>query len=63
MTDPHHDLDAAMAAMTWSIEPGSFALVGFAEPPDGRDLEALEPPAQLIREVRETTLLIRGEAL
>jgi len=46
--------------MTWRAEPQSFALLGFAEPPLAADFAALEqPPAQIVRESDETTLLVR----
>ena len=46
--------------MTWTLEPQSFALVGFREPPVALDLALLEhPPAQIVRERDETTLLVR----
>ncbi|MFT4542003.1 MAG: hypothetical protein ACI841_002256 [Planctomycetota bacterium] len=57
------DIDEAMASMRWSIEPELFALVGFNEPPERADIDAMRPPAQLIREVDETTLLIRERDL
>jgi hypothetical protein len=56
-------LDEALARMTWSVEQGSFALVGCGGPPAAEDLAALAPPAQLVREADETTLLLREEAL
>jgi len=49
--------------MSWRCEPGRFALVGFAGPPDAADLAQLAPPAQLIHEVDETTMLVREEQL
>ncbi|MCP3919324.1 MAG: ACT domain-containing protein [bacterium] len=49
--------------MSWRIEPGRFALLGFPEPPDGGDLAALAPPAQLVCEAGETSLLVREEQL
>ena len=60
-SDPARTLDEALAAMTWSVEPGRFALIGFAEPPEPADLAALEPPGQIVREADETTLLVRAE--
>jgi uncharacterized protein len=60
-SDAARDLETALARMRWGVEPGRFALVGFDEPPRAEDLIALEPPAQLIREAGETSLLV-GEA-
>lgn len=58
------DLASALAAMTFSVEPGRFALLGFPEPPDAEDLAVLaSPPAQVLREGGETTLLVRAEQL
>jgi len=62
-TAPAQDLDEALAAMSWTRLPGRYALAGFPEPPGARDLELLAPPAQLVREEDETTLLVRGEHL
>jgi hypothetical protein len=46
--------------MSWALEPDSFALIGFPEPPLAQDLASLSrPPAQIVREARETTLLVR----
>jgi len=56
-------LDDALARMSWSVEEGSFALVGFDEAPAAEDLAALAEPAQLVREGGETTLLVREDAL
>lgn len=61
MADPARDLDEALARMRFIIEPGRFALLGFSDPPDPADAEALAPPAQMIREADETSLLV-GEA-
>ena len=47
--------------MRFVIEPGRFALLGFSGAPAPADVEALAPPAQLIREADETSLLV-GEA-
>lgn len=48
--------------MSFRLEPGRFALLGFPEAPDAIDLAALdEPPGQLVREAGETTLLVRQE--
>lgn len=56
--EPAQDLDHAWAAMSWRFEPGRFALLGFQGPPTPEDLEALDPPAQLVLEDGETTLLL-----
>lgn len=57
---PVKSLQEVLAGMTWRVEKGAFALVGFPEPPVAADLEALDrPPAQVIREADETTLLLR----
>jgi len=61
MSDPARDLDEALARMCFVVEPGRFALVGFDEAPDAEDLALLIPPAQLVREGDETSLLV-GEA-
>lgn len=61
--EPARTLDEALAAMTWRVEPGTFALAGFPEAPDARDLALLAPPAQLVREADETTLLIAQGSL
>ncbi len=63
MPDPAHTLAEALARMSFLVEPGRFALVGFAEAPGPEDLQALAPPGQLVREVDETTLLLGEEAL
>jgi len=48
--------------MTWTVETGSFVLLGFPEPPGDADLACLaDPPGQIVREAGETTLLVRGE--
>lgn len=53
------DLDAALSAMRYELEPGRFALAGFPEPPTSADLVLLEgAPGQLTREGGETTLLV-----
>lgn len=57
-------LDEALSGMRFRVEPGRFALLGFDEPPRAEDLAALAaPPAQLVREEGETTLLVREERL
>ena len=46
--------------MRWRVEPAPFALAGFAAPPTERDLACLaDPPAQVVREGGETTVLAR----
>ncbi len=55
---PAPDLEHALAAMSWRFEPGRFVLLGFPEPPTPADWEALQPPAQLVLEEGETTLLV-----
>jgi hypothetical protein len=53
-------LQEALTRMNWSLEPDPFALVGFSEPPTPEDLACLaRPPAQIVRENGETTLLLR----
>jgi hypothetical protein len=53
-------LQDALARMSWSLEPDVFALVGFSEPPSPEDLACLaRPPAQVVREIGETTILLR----
>lgn len=49
--------------MTWRVEPGSFALVGFEGAPSEVDLAGVEPPWQLTRERDETTLLVGSRVL
>jgi hypothetical protein len=47
--------------MTFRVVPGDWVVVGFDGPPGPEDLAALEaPPAQLVREDEETTLLVRA---
>lgn len=58
MSEAARDLDEALASMRFVVEPGRFALLGFPEPPLAADYEALQPPAQLIREADETSLLV-----
>lgn len=61
---PARSLEDAWSGMTWEVEPGTFALLGFAEEPTAGDLEGLaRGPAQLIREDGETTLLVPEEAV
>jgi hypothetical protein len=60
--EPVKSLQEALARMTWTVEEGTFALIGFSESPDASDLACLtRPPAQLVREREETTLLVRDE--
>lgn len=48
--------------MTFTVEPAEFHLIGFPEPPAGEDFEALgSPPAQIVREPDETTILVKAE--
>lgn len=51
-------LEEAKGAMRWRVEPTRFALAGFAEAPTAEDLLLLGETGQLIREGRETTLLV-----
>lgn len=58
--DPVNSLQEAVARMAWSVEEGEFALIGFRGAPTAADLACLrEPPAQVVREPDETTLLLR----
>jgi hypothetical protein len=53
-------LQEALTRMSWSLEPDTFALVGFDDPPSPSDLACLaRPPAQVVRENGETTILLR----
>ena len=53
-------LREALAQMSFRVEPGRFALLGFSGPPDAKDFEAvLEAPSQLIVEDDEVTVLVR----
>ncbi|MDA1267192.1 MAG: ACT domain-containing protein [Planctomycetota bacterium] len=63
MEQPARHLDDALARMSFVVEPGSFALVGLEGPPQPGVLALLTPPAQLIHEVDETSLLLREESL
>ncbi len=49
--------------MSFRVEPGSFALLAFPEPPDAADLAALAPPAQMVCEAGETSLLVAEDRL
>src|SRR5688572_19830917 len=57
--NPARTLEEAWSGMSWEVEPGTFALLGFAEGPTHGDLEGLaRGPAQIVREDGETTLLV-----
>jgi hypothetical protein len=56
-------LEEALARMQFRVESGRFVLLGFDEPPAAADLAALRPPAQLVIEAGETSLLLREELL
>ena len=61
---PVRSLGDALSQMTWSAEPGRFALVGFDEGPRIEDLALLgRAPSQAVREVEGTTLLIHEDAV
>jgi hypothetical protein len=58
--DPVKSLQEAVGRMAWTVEEDSFALIGFRGAPEAPDLACLShPPAQLVREPDETTLLVR----
>jgi len=59
--EPARRLEEALSSMRWRVEGGRFTLLGFPEPPLTADLGALAPPAQLIVEADETTLLVPAE--
>jgi hypothetical protein len=60
--DPVKTLQEAVGRMAWTVEPDAFALIGFRGPPQAGDLDCLAPPpAQLVREPGETTLLVRDD--
>jgi len=62
--NPARTLEQTWAGMSWEVERGSFALLGFAEAPVAADLEALGAgPGQVVREGGETTLLLPCSAL
>ena len=64
MASIHKDLTSALAQMTWQIEPGTFALLGFQQPPTTEDIKLLaQRPAQIIVEEEESTLLIPSAQL
>jgi hypothetical protein len=49
--------------MSFTVEPAEFQLIGFREAPVREDFEALgSPPAQVVRESDETTILVRSDA-
>lgn len=54
---PTNDLARALGAMTWAIEPGSFALAGFEGRPAAAELARLRPPAQVVLTDGGTTVL------
>lgn len=60
---PHENaLARLLERMTYTLEGGRFVLVGFPEAPLEADWAAvLDPPAGLVRERDETTLLVRAE--
>jgi hypothetical protein len=56
---PAADLEQALSAMTFEIEPGHFALCGFDGPLEPGDLRYLgDAPGQLTCEGGESTLLV-----
>lgn len=61
--EPARALEDALSAMSFRVEPGRFVLAGFPEPPDPADLAMLGPPAQMIREADETSLLLAESGL
>jgi len=62
MATIHDNLASALADMRWRIEPGTFTLLGFSEAPTPEDFALLSaPPAQIIVEEGETSLLIPSE--
>jgi len=49
--------------MTFTVEPAEFHLIGFPEAPASEDFEVLgSPPAQIVREADETTILLKAES-
>lgn len=53
------DLGAALAAMSFEVVPGRFALLGTSAPPTAEELRHLgEGPGQLVIEGGETTWLV-----
>jgi hypothetical protein len=63
MDSPAPDLEAALARMTWRMEAGTFALVGFQGPADAQDLAQVGAPGQIVVEGDETSLLVGESAL
>ena len=62
--DSARTLDEALAAMSFEVEDGRFALCGFAREPGPAELELLEgAPGQITREGGETSLLISARRL
>ncbi|MAE77127.1 MAG: hypothetical protein CMJ85_09685 [Planctomycetes bacterium] len=62
MVPTHGNLESALSQMSWRFEPGTFALLGFLAPPSVADLELLSvPPAQIVTEAEQTTLLIPSD--
>jgi hypothetical protein len=58
---PESSLAAALARMSFTVEAERYVLIGFAEPPLAADVANLDaPPAQIVRERDETTLLVRA---
>ncbi|MFT7667917.1 MAG: hypothetical protein ACI8X5_000603 [Planctomycetota bacterium] len=58
------NLSQAFECMSYEVEAGKFALVGFEEAPAQADLESIgEGPGQLIREGGETSVLLPEEGL
>ncbi len=61
---PARSLSEALSQMTWRVEPGRFALVGFEGGPRVEDLALLgRAPAQIVREPEGTTLLVHEDAV
>lgn len=56
-------LDEALERMSYSIEPGRFALLGTPQPPSSDLLQLLQEPWQLTREGGETTFLVPESVL
>lgn len=57
-----NSFELAWQTMSFSVEPGRFALLGLNDAPEPADLACLEHvPAQMIRETDETTLLVHQE--
>lgn len=57
-SQPAKTLEQALTRMRWTLEPGDYSLIGFSDSPQPEDFAALHPPAQLICEAGETTLLV-----